>query len=299
MKKNGMQGAMLLLCVLLLFAVFWKNQEVRTLREENTFLSEEMARQVECLEGQIEELRCSLDDAPAIESWSVSVEDVNTTRRELTICLSVVSAEGRDIQVVEAAAHCPGIEPEENLRWPRAYDSEIQPDGSFRLELTLPYVENVSVAFTVVYAEDGESHSQVLGTCQSMDLLLPVRLVENNGEMGYNLSGDGRLYLVHYVVTLAEEMTAEEPVFRLLKNGSTVLEASAERLEGSYSGYPHLEKLGGLPCEEGDQVELCFACRDQYGLSYEFILRKWEIVSFRDAVEQWPEGDGVTVTWPE
>lgn len=118
--------------------------------------------------------------------------------------------------------------------------------------------------------------------------------------MGYNMSGDGRLYLVHRSVTLADGVTAEDPVFRLLKNGDVAVEAPAEPLEepGTYSGYPHLESFGGLPCSAGDRVELRFACMDSYGLCYEFTLHTWDILSSWQTAERWPEG-GVRVTWPE
>lgn len=101
-------------------------------------------------------------------------------------------------------------------------------------------------------------------------------------------------------MTLADGVTAETPVFRLLKNGDVAVEAPAEPLEeqGTYSGYPHLESFGGLPCAAGDRVELRFACRDSYGLRYEFTLHIWDILSSWQTAERWPEG-GVRVTWPE
>ena len=89
-------------------------------------------------------------------------------------------------------------------------------------------------------------------------------------------------------------------MFRLLKNGDVAVEAPAEPLEepGTYSGYPHLESFGGLPCSAGDRVELRFACMDSYGLRYEFTLHTWDILSSWQTAERWPEG-GVRVTWPE
>lgn len=304
LKKNWMQIFAPALCVILLAAVLWQNQKFDALKEELASLSEALEQQemqTGDLRQQVLELQRSAHTGPALVSWSVTPVSVDTARRELTVWVSVTPAEGRDIGVNSVVAHRPGIDPGENEQWPRAYDFEAKSDGTIGHELTLPYEENSAVAFTVIYYENGERYTQEIAAYASMDALLPVRLAENRGEMGYNMSGDGRLYLVHRSVVLADGAVVEEPVFRLVKNGRTVLEAPAETMEkpGTYSGYPYLEELGGLPCTEGDRVELLFACKDQAGLRYEFTLHTWDIVSSWQTEERWPERGGVTVTWPE
>lgn len=301
--KKWLYGAPLALCVVLLAAVLWQSQKLDALNTEISSLTaalEQQAQETSGLREQVEELQHSVPEGPALTDWSVAPVSVDPDRRELIVRVSVTPAEGRDIRVDRAIAHRPDVDPAENQQWPGAYSFDEMTDGTICGDLTLPYAEESPVAFTVVYYEDRERHTQEVARHDSMDALLPVRLVENWGEMGYNMSGDGRLYLVHRSVTLADGVTAEDPVFRLLKNGDVAVEAPAEPLEepGTYSGYPHLESFGGLPCSAGDRVELRFACMDSYGLRYEFTLHTWDILSSWQTAERWPEG-GVRVTWPE
>ena len=301
--KKWLYGAPLALCAVLLAAVLWQNQRFDALHTEISSLTaalEQQAQAASDLREQVEELQRAVPAGPALTDWSVTPVSVDPARRELTVRVSVTPAEGRDIRVDRAIAHRPDVDPAENQQWPGAYSFDALTDGTVWGELTLPYAEESPVAFTVVCYEGRERCTQEIARYDSMDALLPVRLAENWGEMGYNMSGDGRLYLVHQSVTLADGMTADVPVFRLLKNGAVAVEAPAEPMQepGTYSGYPHLESFGGLPCAAGDRVELRFACRDSYGLSYEFPLHTWDIISSWQTAERWPEG-GVVVTWPE
>ena len=185
------------------------------------------------------------------------------------------------------------------MQWPRCWDFHRQADDSWQGSLTLPYEEDSPAAVTVFYGENGRRHSRELGSWASMALLLPVSVADDNGEMGYSMAGDGRLYLAHRSVELANGEAATEPVFRLVKNGVTAQEAPAEAEEpGTYSAYP-LEMMGGLPCAPGDRVELHFACRDRFGIGYDFTLHTWDILSPWETVERWPESGIPVVTWPE
>ena len=301
--KKWLYGALLALCAVLLAAVLWQNQKLDALNAEVSSLTaalEQQAQESSGLREQVEALRRSLPEGPALTDWSVTPVSVDPARRELTVRISVTTAEGRGIRVDRAVAHRPDADPAENQQWPVAYGFDVLTDGTAADELTLPYAPDTPVAFTVVYYENQEQCTREIARYDSMDALLPVRLAENWGEMGYNMSGDGRLYLVHRSVMLADGVTVEEPAFRLVKNGQIVLEAPAEPTQelGTYSGYPHLESFGGLPCAAGDRVELRFACRDSYGLCYEFPLHTWDILSSWQTAERWPEG-GVSVTWPE
>ncbi|MDY3282614.1 hypothetical protein [Dysosmobacter sp.] len=301
--KKWLYGAPLALCVVLLAAVLRQNQRFDALHTEISTLTAALERQTQAasdLREQMEALERSISQGPALTDWSVTPVSVDTALRELTVRVSVTPAEGRDIRVDRAIAHRPDVDPAENQQWPGAYSFDELTDGTVCGELTLPYAEESPVAFTVVYEEDGQRRTREIARYDSMDDLLPVRLAENWGEMGYNMSGDGRLYLVHQSVTLADGAAVEEPVYRLLKNGAVAVEAPAEPMEepGTYSGYTHLESFGGLPCAAGDRVELRFACTDQYGLRYEFPLRAWDIVSPWQTAERWPES-GVRVIWPE
>ena len=301
--KKWLYGVPLALCAVLLAAVLWQNQKFDALNAEVSSLTaalEQQAREASDLREQMETLRRSLPEGPALADWSVTPVSVDPAHRELTVRVSVAPAEGRDIRVDRAIAHRPDADPAENQQWPGAYSFDELTDGTVCGELTLPYAEESPVALTVVYYEGLERHTQEIARYDSMDALLPVRLAENWGEMGYNMSGDGRLYLVHQSVALADGAAVEEPVYRLVKNGAVAVEAPAEPMQepGTYSGYPHLEEFGGLPCTAGDRVELRFACTDQYGLHYEFTLHTWDILSSWQTAERWPEG-GVRVTWPE
>ena len=302
--KKWLYGVPLALCAVLLAAVLRQNQKFDALNAEVSSLTAALEQQEQAasdLREQVEELQRTAHTGPALADWSVTPVSVDPARRELTVRISVTTAEGRSIRVDRAIAHRPDVDPAENQQWPGAYSFDELTDGTVCGELTLPYAEESSVAFTVVYYEDRERHAQEIARYDSMDELLPVRLAENWGEMGYNMSGDGRLYLVHRSVTLADGAAVEEPVFRLLKNGAVAVEAPAEPMEepGMYSGYPHLESFGGLPCAAGDRVELRFACTDRFGLRYEFPLHTWDILSAWETAERWPESGGVTVTWPE
>lgn len=301
MKKNWMQLLSLMLCVVLLGTVIWQGRTAGALQSQLDSLAEILEKQTlrtERLGEQVAELRKTISEGAFCEDWSIQTSEVDAGRREITLDVSVTV--NRDVQYssITVVAHRPGVTPGRNEQWPWVYDWNGT-GGVLTGSMTLPFDEDSPVALTLIYEKGGKQYSQELCSYASMTALLPVSVAENWGEMGYDMSGDGRMYQAHRTVTLANGISVQDGSFRIEKNGVTALEAPAEAMKeaGVYSGI-QLEGEG-VVCAPKDRVELHFACTDQFGIGYDFTLRAWEINSAKKAVEVWPSAEMLALTWPE
>lgn len=102
------------------------NTEISSL----TAALEQQAQETSGLREQVEKLRHSVPEGPALTDWSVAPVSVDPDRRELTIRVSVTPAEGRDIRVDRAVAHRPDVDSAENQQWPGAYSFDEMTDGT-------------------------------------------------------------------------------------------------------------------------------------------------------------------------
>ena len=300
MEKKWTRRALPVLCAALLAAAVVQGRTAARLTEQLSALTEQAARQEERI-GAIEgaDAAQAEPEGPLCQTCQVSVTELDTDRRTLTVSLRLTLSRELEPYALQIAAHRPEAEPGEDQRWPRCWDVERdgKPGAGYAGSLTLPYDENSPVALSLGIREDQEERWEELRAFGSMAGLLPLSGAAGSGEMGYNLAGDGRLYLVHWTATLPEP--ADAVSFRVTKNGGTALEADAPAGEtpGIYSGIG-LEGQG-VACGPGDRVELHLLCTDRLGFGYDFTLQTWEITKAGKAAERWPASAYPAVTWPE
>lgn len=150
-------------------------------------------------------------------------------------------------------------------------------------ELSLPVAENGDVELAVKI-ENGESTTcEGLAYHRRISDLLPI----SNGATGTSWEDykDGTLQLYYYSFLpydrASNVVPVVEPAFRVYRNGELVLERDAvanedyengnEGMDGEWFFNASEESVPTLiPCVEGDEVWLMFACKDSYGISYEF-----------------------------
>jgi len=143
--------------------------------------------------------------------------------------------------------------------------------------------------------------SETLQTCSSISDLLPVQLVFCNGDAIFN-SDRQILYQTEWGADLSD-LKVVLAAFRIYKNG-TLIEDSPCRLELYEDASGKILRCWdaadghATPCKAGDELEMRFVCTDEYGIQYEFTVKRWQIRA-TNAVVQWPLTVLPTLTWPE
>lgn len=155
--------------------------------------------------------------------------------------------------------------------------------GEYTGELSLPVSENGDVELAVKIENDESTTCEELAHHHRVSDLLPI----SDGATGISWEAykDGALQLYYYSFLPYDRdsnvVSVAEPTFRVYRNGELVLERDAvanedyedgnEGMDGEWFFNASEEEAPTLiPCGEGDEVWLMFACKDSYGISYEF-----------------------------
>ena len=188
-------------------------------------------------------------------------------------------------------------------------------DGVFTASVSLPVEQKEdTVPVLTLLAETGgvTVREDVDNIPRTFDLMPVARGVSGGGSLRWR---DGQLLLPSgFSFTPYDfadnNITVQEPQFRLYRNGELVLQEEAVHSAGN-PRIPHCYYLREtnedgrgqeIPVEgvPGDIILLTFSCRDEYGLEYEFYIEGWEIGE--DDVENY-EADLLwyipQLTWPE
>ena len=188
-------------------------------------------------------------------------------------------------------------------------------DGVFTASVSLPVEQKEdTVPVLTLLAETGgvTVREDVDNIPRTFDLMPVARGVSGGGSLRWR---DGQLLLPSgFSFTPYDfadnNITVQEPQFRLYRNGELVLQEEAVHRAGN-PRIPHCYYLREtnedgrgqeIPVEgvPGDIILLTFSCRDEYGLEYEFYIEGWEIGE--DDVENY-EADLLwyipQLTWPE
>ena len=188
-------------------------------------------------------------------------------------------------------------------------------DGVFTASVSLPVEQKEdTVPVLTLLAETGgvTVREDVDNIPRTFDLMPVARGVSGGGSLRWR---DGQLLLPSgFSFTPYDfadnNITVQEPQFRLYRNGEQVLQEEAMHRAGN-PRIPHCYYLREtnedgrgqeIPVEgvPGDIILLTFSCRDEYGLEYEFYIEGWEIGE--DDVENY-EADLLwyipQLTWPE
>ena len=292
LKRNWLSLLLAVVCAALTVTVVNQNRQLTEQADQIQKIWGQLRQDVSDiyhLKGDVAELEAA---ASPVQDFSVTVADVDTVRHQVLLSLTLTPAEGAQLQYPRVTAHRPEGDPTDYL-WPSADLSEK--NGLWVGELALPVDESSPVNLTLLTGPHADPAVEMLAEYPTMQALLPVVLADHGGEAACDQAGDGKLYFVHLETVLTDPagnpVEVEEPRYRVYRNGELALEVSAldYEIEGK-----------GVAADPGDEIELNLTCRDAYGLSYEFALRRWEIgPDWRvRLIEQWRPSAYPTVVWP-
>lgn len=110
------------------------------------------------------------------------------------------------------------------------------------------------------------------------DLPLPIKRSSSSvGELslqdGILSAGDGAFKIRIQDFDGNNDVSVQDPVFRLYSNDKLILEEAAVKNDEEM----YLCSGWTVMCHAGDRIKLCFCCRDQFGLCYEFDMGNYLI----------------------
>lgn len=145
------------------------------------------------------------------------------------------------------------------------------------------------VVFQQLFDASQQQDPRVFSRFPSVKALLPVQMKYCGVDM---VCHDGMFYLAENFAELVdahgEPATVHDEAYALYRNGR---KTAVDRYLDAYQGY-------NSPCAPGDTFELRYTCTDSLGLSYEFVIRRWDI-NETGALAHWPVEQDPVITWPE
>lgn len=264
----------------------------------------EMNKRIGSLETQLRDTGDSLNDrmdhlesepASLVSSYSESFAGVDLQERAVQIKVTITTAQ--NIQEEDPEILVSGIGDDGKFIWPEPPLSlGSAEDNSYSVKLTLPMdASNMELLFSA------GGVSETLQTFSSISELLPVQLGYCDGDTIYN--ADRKVFYQTEWCAEVSDLNLASAAFHIYKNGKLEEESPCE-LE------PYADSNGktlrcwdaadghGTPCKTGDELEMRFFCTDEYGIQYEFPVRRWQITDTKAACH-WPLTNLPTLTWPK
>lgn len=257
-KRNGSQPLTLVLCAVLIGMVWKQGEQVRQLEEQLDGIS---WRVDDLQERAISLSRKVAESEKQISDHTLTPTGLDAGTRSLLAEASVTLKEWRaDTQVtlvVTAGAET------------REFPMTQRSDGGFIASVAIPVEEREELqALSLVINNDGTIRREELGGWNDLTTLLPVQLVGYGGSKP--VYRNGTLSQSSFSVDVNDIGQVGMPVFRLYRNDELVWEERAKKADDQLEC-----PAWSIPYETRDKVEFTFACRDPYGLGYEFPLEFW------------------------
>ena len=298
MKKNWMQIATLVLCVLLLFLNISQKKQFDALQER--------------MENRFERLRSNVqDEVKSISSNLAKLEKANQIVTECTLEPNGIDKETHALQAVASVTLKEWYEDTavtllaniggEELSIPLTADGT----GVYTGQLSLPLDGNHAIFLHALVTGGGLTQKETLNTWSELSMLLPVQY-NGSGWTGPEYA-DGIMRSQFDINLEGQDRTSvsiQNAEFLTYRNGKLVQTQKA--VEDSYSsGAPDrnyivdtVDNEWSVPCEPGDVIEIRFRCQDEYGLGYDFLFHTWvaeeETVQSRDS-----DSPALTLYWSE
>lgn len=299
-RKNWMQAAALALCAVLLCVVIRQGRQAAELQlwvAEAELLAENLTAELGGAKERLAAAEAELAARqPLVQSFQAACVDIDIPVKTLTVRVYVQLALEEEIQRVEITARPAGTGLE---GW--ASEAWRNEEGVYIAHFWLPLETAWNLEFTVNLYENGELiRSEELGRVNSMAELLPVRMKRCEFSTHY----DNDLGLFSWTgCDFQFEDGSEEPAdltLHVYRNDRLVSENPVQYASaGEYWGeYREGDPTAQAACGAGDRIEFRFACKDSYGLQYEFPAGWWEIGAYR-ALRHLPLSAWPTVAWPE
>jgi len=303
MKKNWMQGLSLALNIALVCLVIGQGVQLTRLHETVRGNSAAQDQEIQRLREQLADLRQELREGEKlVADYTLEPVGIDAENRtlEANLVLQLKSWSADSTVALKAAAYretCITMLP-------------VNADGSCRGNVMIP-LEPQSGGLTMEAAvtSGGVTTREDLGSWEDPSMLLPLRAVGSSWSGPYYQ--DGKLKS-DFDIILENACRTEviEPQFRIYLNGALAQETAAEISQSTGTGRedrtvyaPALpEQTLLLDCRTGDTVRITFACRDGYGLGYEFPVQEWVIEETQANQAAGGVADGYeypTLTWPE
>ena len=155
--------------------------------------------------------------------------------------------------------------------------------GHFAAPLQLPVELSGPLQMNIDITTAGITTRENLGGWGDISMLLPLQM--NGFGWGDPVFENGTLTIRNHSASVMNQnsstVPAQETEFYVYINGERVKTAAAQQMDfDTYEYYVDEVVLEGVKL--GDQVCVSFACRDEYGLHYEFELYTWTVADTKD-----------------
>jgi len=288
LQKRWIAGGLCAALVLLAAALGMQQMRMNNLNEQIDSLKTELQEDHDSFSNRIDDLE--REPSKLVSSYSESFAGLNLQER--TVQIKVTIATDQDIQKGNPKIVVNGNGDAGKFDWLEETLTSNTDGSKYSAKFDLPMDAS---QMELLLSAGGVS--ETLQTCSSISDLLPVHLLLCNGDTIYN--ADRRIfYQTEWVAELSDPNVASS-AFRIYKNGRLTEESPCE-LESHNGIAQYWDAADGhaTPCKAGDELEMRFSCTDEYGIQYEFPVKRWLITDTKAAVH-WPLTTVPTLTWPE
>lgn len=295
MKKNWFVFCSLGLNVVLLLGIGYLNGEIKSLRSalhnEIQALEEVIDNEVS---GEIAQIRSEMEEARRLhKSYDLHPTGMDSVSRALLVDFSLELKEWQaDTAVTLLLERGNGTATQEIPL------SRVR-NGTFSAPVALSVENSSEIRLSAAISTGGVTHREELGGWGDISMLLPLQMTSWGG--GVPQFQSGKLVLPDQSAGVEDmnhlPVKALEPEFYVYLNGQRIRTLPGVE-DVDYGVYQY--RCEPVTLEEtvnsGDQISVSFACRDAYGLHYEFPLYDWE-ASEADGSEGSPyTAEGYTVS---
>lgn len=293
LHKRWIAGGLCAALVLFAAALGVQQKEINDFKKRTDNLETQLRNTGDSLNDRID----NLENNPANLVSSCSVSFAGMDLKERAVQIKVTITTDQDIQNECPEILVSGIGDVGKFSWPEpplSYNSAE--DNSYSVKLELPMdASNMELLFSA------GGVSETLQTFSSVSDLLPVQLESCNGDTVYN-SDRQVFYQTEWCAELSD-LNVASAAFRIYKNGKLQGESPCNLEPYEDSNGKTLRCWDpadghGTPCKTGDELEMRIFCTDEYGIQYEFPVRRWQITDTK-AAALWPLTNLPTLTWPE
>lgn len=295
LQKRWIAGGLCAALVLLAAALGMQQMRMNNLNEQIDSLKTELQEDHASFSNRIDDLE--REPAKLVSSYSESFAGLNLQER--TVQIKVTIATDQDIQKGNPKIVVNGNGDAGKFDWLEAPLSSNTDGSKYSAQFDLPMDAS---QMELLLSAGGIS--EMLQTCLSISDLLPVQLLLCNGDTHYSTdAGDRILYQTEWGTELSDPNVVSS-AFRIYKNGKLTEESPCELGSWSYEDANGIAQYWdpadghATPCKVGDELEMRFVCTDEYGIQYEFPVKRW-LITDTNAVVRWPLTTLPTLTWPE
>lgn len=165
--------------------------------------------------------------------------------------------------------------------------------GSCSGNLIFPVEDTAEVKLAAIVTMNGVTTREELGGWGEISQMLPIQFGAGGGSWPMYSEGMLSVDLYHAFLNGGDrwEIIVEEPEFRIYFNDRLEKTVPVEaRQDGGPQREHHIlmEQQLLMPCKPGDTVRMTVACKDQFGLGYEFNLGIWRVPAEDGELEELP-----------